>query len=139
MKKRSAQRNPVAIEACLLVYDGGCRLCVETKHRLERADPRRAGPGIRFVPYDSEEAKQALGARYTPGRPDAAYLVSPTGEVREGLDAFIPLLPGVPGGRILMWFLRLHFIKRAAEVLYRAVARHRYRLFGKARPARPRV
>lgn len=131
MENRFAQRETMPVEACLLVYDGGCRLCVETKRRLER----RAGSDIRFVPYDSEEAKRALGARYIPGRPDAAFLVSPTGEVSEGLEAFVPLLPSLPGGRILLWFLRLHVIKRAAVVLYRAIARHRYRLFGKARPS----
>jgi predicted DCC family thiol-disulfide oxidoreductase YuxK len=120
-------------EVCLLVYDEGCRLCVGTKHALEQAGVGSAGSAIRFVPYQSEEAHQALGSRYMAGRPDAAFLITPRGDVREGLEAFLPLLPSLRGGRLLLWFFQFRLIKRAAELAYRVIARQRYRLFGKAR------
>lgn len=131
MESRSDNRKPS--ETCLLVYDGECRLCVETKHKLEQAGLGKVDSDVRFVPYQSDEAKQALGTRYIPGRPDMAFLVRPTGEVSQGLDAFLPLAPSLPGGRVLLWLVRFPRIRRAAEWSYRTIARHRYRLFGEAR------
>lgn len=129
------QREVSPDEVCLLVYDEGCRLCVGTKEKLEQAGLGRVGSEIRFVPYQSDEAKRALGARYIPGRPDVAFLVKPTGEVREGLEAFLPIMNSLRGGRLLLWLLRFRLLKRAAELVYRVIARHRYRLFGRTRPS----
>ena len=116
---------------CLLIYDGECRLCVATKRKLEQAG---IGPAqVRFIPYQSAEAKQALGTFYGPGRPEMAYLVQPSGDIRQGLDAFLPLAAGLPAGRALLWFIRVRFVRRVSELLYRFIARHRYRWFGEAR------
>ncbi len=122
-------------QTCLLVYDGECRLCVETKYKLEQAGVGRSGSAIRFVPYQSDEARQALGVRYIPGRPELAFLVKPTGEIQQGLDAFLPLVPSLPGGRVLLWFLKIPLAQKAARWSYRFIARHRYRLFGEAHPS----
>ena len=110
-----------------LIYDGECRFCVTAKEGLERLgeDPR-----VRFVPYQSEEAISCLGSEYRPGRPDVAFLVEDDGTVRRGLDAFLPLLPGLPGGRILRALLRLPFMRPLAYLVYRLIARYRYRWFG---------
>lgn len=120
-------------QTCLLIYDGECRLCISTKRKLEQAGVGQAGSDIRFLPYQSEEAKKALGQNYRLGRPDMAFLVRPSGEVRQGLDAFLPLAPSLPGGSILLWCLRIPLAKRLAEWGYRMIARHRYRLFGETR------
>lgn len=116
---------------CLLIYDGECRLCVTTKETLERTG--KSHQGIRFVPYESDEARRALGERYSPGRPDLAFLVKPSGEIDGGLDAFLPFVPALPGGLTLLKLLKLPLVKRVAERGYRFVARHRYRLFGETR------
>jgi predicted DCC family thiol-disulfide oxidoreductase YuxK len=133
MEDRPNQPQSAASEACLLVYDGNCRLCVGTKEKLEEAGLGRPGSAIRFIPYQSDEAKQVLGSRYLPGRPDAAFLVRPTGEVREGLEAFLPLIPSLPGGRALLWVLRFVLARRMADWAYRVIARYRYRVFGHSR------
>jgi len=122
--------------ACLLIYDGECRLCVSTKHKLEQAGVGKAGSDVQFVAYQSEEAKRVLGQLYRLGRPDMAFLVRPSGEVHQGLEAFLPLAPSLPGGRLLLWCLRIPLAKRLAEWGYRMIARHRYRLFGEARSPR---
>ena len=85
-------------QACLLAYDGQCRLCITTKKGLERPEAHADSTPIRMVPYQSEEAKQALGENYRPGRLNAAFLVRPNGEIARGLDAFLALLPSVTGG-----------------------------------------
>jgi len=119
-------------ERCLLVYDSECRLCVATKLKLEQAGVGQAASNVRFIPYRSAEAKQALGPLHGPGRPDMAFLVHPSGDITQGVDAFLPLAHALPAGRLLLWFTRIPLAKRFLRLLYRLIARHRYRLFGEA-------
>lgn len=111
----------------VVIYDGECRMCVTAKEGLERMGE---GDRARFIPYQSEEAVGRLGASYKPGRPDVAYLVEPNGTIRPGLDAFLPLLPGLPGGRLLLALMRIPLVRPLAEWAYGVVARHRYAWFG---------
>ena len=120
-------------QTCLLVYDGECRLCVSAKLKLEELTIGRASE-VRFLKYQSDAAKRMLGPKYCPGRPNAAFLIRPSGEVVQGLDAFLPLIPILPGGKLLLWWLRFPPSRRLTEWGYRMVARHRYRWFGKADP-----
>lgn len=115
---------------CLLIYDGECRLCVTAKKGIEQLQSEPAGGSLRMITYQSEEAKQALGMRYRPGRPDVAFLVDSDGNVAKGLDAFLPLLPGLKGGRVLARVLAFPLAKPLGDLLYWFVARYRYRLFG---------
>ena len=119
-------------KSCLLVYDGECRLCVATKVKLEKAGIGKAASSVRFIPYQSAEAKEALGPLHRPGRPDMAFLVHPSGDIAQGVDAFLPLAAALPAGRLLLWFIRIPLAKRFLELLYRLIARHRYRFFGQA-------
>ena len=117
-------------QSCLLVYDGQCRLCVTAKKGLERLETHTDAIPVRMVPYQSEEAKQALGKSYLPGRPNAAFLVYPNGEVARGLDAFLALLPGIKGGKALSVLLSFPLVKPFGYLLYWFVARYRYSIFG---------
>jgi predicted DCC family thiol-disulfide oxidoreductase YuxK len=120
----------------VLIYDGECRLCLTAKEGLERLaktrPDQRTGEvaGIRLIPYQTEEAAARLGSEYRPGRPDVAFFVDRHGLVSRGLDAFLPLLPGLPGGRMLLSMMRLPLLRPLGYLLYRLVARYRYRLFG---------
>ena len=118
-------------QVCLLVYDGQCRLCVAAKRGLEQLTAQVEASPVRMVPYQSEEAKRALGESYRPGRPNVAFLVSPHGEISRGLDAFLVLLPGLKGGRVLSIILSFPLVKPFGYLLYWFVARYRYSLFGK--------
>jgi predicted DCC family thiol-disulfide oxidoreductase YuxK len=119
-----------ASQTCLLVYDGQCRLCVTAKQGLERLETHADASPVRMVPYQSEEAKQALGDSYRPGRPNVAFLVRPSGEISHGLDAFLALLPGLKGGSVLSVLLSLPLVKPLGYLLYWFVARYRYSIFG---------
>jgi predicted DCC family thiol-disulfide oxidoreductase YuxK len=116
----------------LLIYDGNCRLCVAAKEGLDRAGVGEAG--VRMIPYESQEAMTALGERYRPGPPSMAYLISPAGGVSQGIDAFLPLMHGLPGGKFVRWILKGPIARSLAERAYRWIARHRYRLFGAVTP-----
>ncbi|WP_447972982.1 thiol-disulfide oxidoreductase DCC family protein [Nitrospira sp. Kam-Ns4a] len=115
----------------LLIYDGECRFCLTAKQGLERLGGDR---DVRFVPYQSEEAARRLGPEYRPGRPDVAFLVEADGRISRGLDAFLPLLAGLRGGRALQALLRLPGFRPLAYLLYRLIARYRYRWFGRIEP-----
>lgn len=118
----------------VLIYDGACRLCVTVKQRLDGAGLGASGAGLRMVPYESEEAAKVLGDLYRPGPPAMALLVHPSGQVLQGLEAFLPLAPGIPGGRAVRWMLRRAFVWALAERVYRWMARHRYWIFGSVKP-----
>lgn len=118
----------------ILIYDGQCRLCVTAKNGIERLG---APQDVRFVPYHSDEAARCLGNNYQPGRPDAAFLVEDDGTIKTGLDAFVPLLPGLRGGWVLLAFWRVPLLRPLAYALYRVVARYRYQWFGAATTSPP--
>jgi len=111
----------------ILIYDGQCRLCVTAKDALERRDE---GTGVRWVAYQSEEAARCLGEEHQPGRPEAAFLVEPDGTITRGLDAFLSLLPGLRGGWLLLALWKIPPLRPLAYLLYRVIARYRYRWFG---------
>ncbi|MBM4124809.1 MAG: DUF393 domain-containing protein [Nitrospira sp.] len=115
----------------VLIYDGECRLCVTAKQGLERLDCERQGHQVRFVPYQSEEAARCLGADYQPGRPDVAFLIEQDGRISRGLDAFLPLLPSLRGGRFWLVLLNVPLMRPLAYLVYRLIARYRYRWFGR--------
>jgi predicted DCC family thiol-disulfide oxidoreductase YuxK len=110
-----------------LIYDAHCRFCVAAKDEIERLN---ADPAVRFLPYQSDEAARRLGRHYRPGRPDVAFLIEPDGTLHRGLDAFLPLLPGLPGGRFLRRLMNIPPLRSLALHAYRVVARYRYRWFG---------
>jgi len=117
-------------QKCLLLYDGQCRMCVTAKRGLEQLSIERTAGEVRLIPYQSEEAKKVLGARHRPGRPDVALLLYPDGRIAGGLDAFLPLLPGLKGGRMLAILFKFPLVKPLAYGVYWLIARYRYKLFG---------
>lgn len=125
--ERDAQASS-AHKRCL-IYDGECRLCLTAKQELE---PEGTKQGVSFIPYQSEEAARLLGKEYHPGRPKVAYLIDEEGNIHRGLDAFIPLLSGLPGGHLLLALWRIPFLRPVAYLGYRLIARNRYRWFGEA-------
>lgn len=135
MELKEQISGQLSAQICLLVYDGECRLCVSTKQKLEELGIGQAESDVRFLAYQNETAKRMLGSNYRPGRPNVAFLIRPSGEVAQGLEAFLPLIPILPGGKLLLWWLRFPSAKRLAEWGYRMVARHRYRWFGEAEPS----
>jgi len=62
--------------------------------------------------------------------PNAAFLVSPNGEIARVLGAFLALLPGLLGGRVLSVLLRLPLVKPFGYLLYWVLARYQYSIFG---------
>ena len=128
MEQPSAQPERQRVEPeRVLIYDAQCRLCVTAKEGVERLG---SDVDVRWVPYQSDEAVRRLGVEYRAGRPDAAFLVERDGTITKGLDAFLPLLPGLRGGRTLQVLMHVPFVRLLAHLIYRFIARYRYRWFG---------
>ena len=72
----------------ILIYDAHCRLCVSAKKGVEQLKQDGETRDVRWVPYQSEEAVCRLGTGYRSGRPEAAFLIEPDGNIKQGLDAF---------------------------------------------------
>ena len=106
------------------------------KNDFERRGISQTRTGIRFVAYQSEAARTALGERYRLGRPETAFFIQPSGKILQGLDAFSPLLPHLPDGTLMQWGLRIGRVRQLAGWGYRLIARYRYRWFGVVQPAR---
>ena len=112
----------------VVFFDGQCHLCARSVQFIIRRD--RAGK-FRFASLQSEAGKTAIQAATTAGNPppdslilweDGQYYTAAAAALRiaSQLDGGWKLLAGF---RILPRFLR--------ENLYRLVARHRYKWFGK--------
>ena len=138
MEPKDQKEKPLSLEACLLIYDEECRLCMSVKHDLERRGISQTRTGIRFVAYQSEAARTVtvIGHRYRLGRPQTAFLIQPSGKILQALDAFSLLLPHLPGGTLMQWGLRIGRVRQLAGWGHRLIARYRYRWFGVAQPAR---
>lgn len=115
MDSKDQAERLLSIQACLLIYDEECRLCVSAKMAVERRGVDQAGTGIRFVAYQSEAARIALGQRYRLGRPETAFFIQPSGRVLQGLDALSPVFPHLPGGMLVLWGLRFGSVRQLAD------------------------
>lgn len=118
--------SPNQPQSGCLIYDSHCRLCVAVKRKLEQRSAH-----VQYVPYDSRKAAECLGKRYQNNRrPPMAYWVDEKGTVVGGLEAFLPFLYDLKGGKIFMFFWRFPVWRQVMVGLYDLVARHRYRWFG---------
>ncbi len=117
-------------ESPLLIYDAECRLCVVSKRWIEKWDIKRQ---IRFLPFQSEEAKRLVPEIASSECLDAMRLVNREGVALSGVDAFRGMLPSLPMGWLIGLFFRLPLVPRFAILLYRIIAHNRYHWFGAAK------
>lgn len=111
----------------ILLFDGVCNLC----HAAVRFVIRRDAAGVfRFAPLDSEAGRRLTRGAF-PGAdaPDSVILVE-DGQVHVGSDAALRVVRRLRGPWSALSVLRL--VPRALrDRLYDAVARNRYRWFGR--------
>jgi predicted DCC family thiol-disulfide oxidoreductase YuxK len=130
--------RPVASPAGWIFFDGECRFCVATRRRWGRVFERR---GFVWLPLQTPGTAERLGLG--PERLMAEMWVLPVGAPpRQGVDAWIGLLPHVWWLKPLAITLRLPGLKHLARRAYRWMARHRYCVASRCRleprPATPK-
>jgi len=109
-------------------FDGVCGLCNRTVQFLLRHDRRDR---LRFAPLQGATAARVLtplGGR--PGELDTIYLVTADGRLLERSRAVLFAVAALGGAWSLLGLLRV-VPRPLADLVYRLVARVRYRVFGR--------
>jgi len=115
------------MEESLVLIDGECVLCNRVAQFVIRRDPAAL---IRFAALQSERAMQELGARGLPPSPPGTFVLISRGGAYYRSDAALRLLGLLP--RPWSFARALLVIPRPArDLVYRLVARLRYRLCGR--------
>jgi len=111
-----------------VLFDGSCRFCTRSAHRIQR----RLGRG-RVALANFQEP--GVLERHPGVTRDAAmqrmHVVTGDGRIFAGAEAFARLLAEIP---VVGWIAFLYDVpglRQLAELAYRFIARNRYRLFGR--------
>ncbi len=118
----------------LVLYDGRCRFCTQSAAKLARF----FGP-TRVVTVNFQDA--GVLDRYPSITYQAAmaamHVVAPDGQVYPGAAGVARLIRALPLVGIISYLYYLPIIKQLADLAYRLIAKHRYRLFGRNEPCEP--
>ncbi|MCC3376930.1 thiol-disulfide oxidoreductase DCC family protein [Cohnella sp. REN36] len=119
--------------ALTVVYDGECNLCLATVAKLQTLRTRSE---IRYATLQSLEEGSIPSwpaIAHVPAERLAAQLhvTDEAGRLYGGSEAVMRLLQEVPSLRWLAVLGGLPGMKGVSRALYRLIARHRYRLFGR--------
>jgi predicted DCC family thiol-disulfide oxidoreductase YuxK len=116
-----------ATATAIVVFDGVCHLCSGWVQFLLRRV--RAGR-FRFASMQSERGRRLLAANGIDPDDPVSFLLLDAGTARTDSDAILRVLELLGGPWRFARVLRV--VPRAVrDPLYRAIARHRYRLFGR--------
>lgn len=111
----------------IIVFDGVCHLCNGWVHFLLRVD--RCGL-YRFASMQSETGRTLLRDHGLNPDDPSSFLLLREGQARTDSDAILDVLTGLGGAWRMFGVLRV--VPRVLrDPVYRFIARHRYRLFGK--------
>ncbi|WP_426751591.1 thiol-disulfide oxidoreductase DCC family protein [Myxococcus sp. Y35] len=114
----------------VILYDGHCRLCSGAARRLQRM---LGASGTRLRSFRDEGVLAAFPGVTADRCERAMQLVLPEGRVVEGLEAVVLALGRRPLGRLLRVYY-LPGLRQLLDVLYRLVARYRFRIAGRQCP-----
>lgn len=123
----SQTEGGAVVEHPIVFYDGDCGLCDRFVRWMLRKDRRRH---YRFAPLQGETARRMVRVEADHSGLWSVVLVDGRGEHRRS-DATLRAVAGLGGGwRAAGWLLLIPAALR--DRVYRLVARHRYRWFGRA-------
>lgn len=127
--ENSTGTSPDHSQSQILFYDGECVLCNGSVDFTIKLDRKKK---IRHAALQGATAAELLG-EMTPEQRLAGVIFYDGGKIYQGPFA-IARLGGVLFPYLFFWALpliRIPGIRQLAEVIYRVVARNRYRWFGK--------
>jgi len=116
-----------AVEAPVIVFDGVCALCSRWVRFLLRFD--RAGR-YRFAAMQGAHGRRLLSAHGLDPDDPMSFLLLEDGRALTDSDAILRVLAGLGGPWRLATSARL-LPRRWRDAAYRALARNRYRWFGR--------
>lgn len=116
-------------------YDGGCALCHRSVRFLVARD--RDGSRFRFAPIGGARFRAELSVAEREGLPDAIAVRTADGRLLVRSTASIRLAERLGGVHAVLARLFGLLPERLRDALYDAVARSRYRVFGRVGEACP--
>ncbi len=111
----------------LIFYDGHCGLCHRAVLFSLRHD--RDGSRFRFAPLQGETLRQQLPAEVIAGLADSIVVIDREGTVLQESDAVLSMLHRIGGGWASLGRLCSWVPRSLRDLVYRAIARIRTRLF----------
>ena len=129
--------SPLTLPTEILFYDGHCGLCHRAVKFVLQQD--RAGTAFRFAPLGGETFQARIPIPQRTGLPDSMVVQTRGGSLLMRSDAWVHVLWRL-GGRWKLVGSFLNVIPRPLrDFVYRAVARTRYRIFGRRDEVCPMV
>lgn len=114
-----------------LLYDGECRLCLQSVEIIRRM---KTDADIRMLPLQEAAAEELPAGVGSEQLLAELHVLDGEGRLHRGAEALVRIIQTVPAWRWLAVLYRVPGLKRLADWGYRFIAKHRYRLFGKAGP-----
>jgi len=114
----------------VLLYDGHCRVCGGAAREFRKWV---GGTGLQLRSFREDGALAAFPGLTLARCEEAMQLVLADGRVVQGAEAIVRALGGHPLGRLLSLYY-VPGLRQLADVLYGVVARHRFRVAGRACP-----
>jgi len=129
--------SPLTLPTEILFYDGHCGLCHRAVKFVLQQD--RAGTAFRFAPLGGATFQVRIPIPQRTGLPDSMVVQTRDGSLLMRSDAWVHVLRRL-GGRWKLVGSFLNVIPRPLrDFVYRAVARTRYRIFGRRDEVCPMV
>ncbi len=127
----------MADERDTVFYDGGCALCHRSVRYLVARD--RDGSRFRFAPIGGALFREVLSETERAGLPDAIVVHCADGRVLVRSAAALRLAERLGGAQRALARVVGFVPVRLRDALYDAIARTRYRVFGRTSEACPMV
>jgi predicted DCC family thiol-disulfide oxidoreductase YuxK len=108
-------------------YDANCALCARSRRAVERMRPTS---DLVFVDVRDPAAMEPFPMVDRTAGLGQMFVLDPAGNLAGGYDGFLSLVPALRLLRPLRHVLRWRPVRAAGRVVYRWVARNRYRLGG---------
>jgi predicted DCC family thiol-disulfide oxidoreductase YuxK len=111
-----------------LLYDAECVLCtnsVRTLRKLKTSVP------LRMISLQEADLEVLLPGTSFAELQAQIHVIDTDGQVYKGADSIICILKTVPSLKWISWLYRIPGLKPMADLMYRWVAKNRYKLFGK--------
>jgi predicted DCC family thiol-disulfide oxidoreductase YuxK len=114
-----------------VLYDGDCRFCTRSAHGIQR---RFGRDRIAIANFQTPGVLEAHPGVTHEAAMKKMQVVRADGRVFAGAEAVARLVAGV---RFVGWLAYAYYVpglRQLADLVYAFIARHRYRLFGRAEP-----
>jgi predicted DCC family thiol-disulfide oxidoreductase YuxK len=112
-----------------VLYDGDCRFCTRSARQIEK---RLGRTNVSLRNFQEPGALNPYPGVSHDACMEKMHVVTAAGSVFAGAEAFARIVATLPVVGWLAWLYYVPGLRQLADLTYAAIARHRYRLFGRS-------